>query len=227
MAERSSWLGSLLQHRGIARGDLAGGLTAALVLPAIEGSYGLVAFAPLGAEHASYGFLLGACTAAVACIVSVLAGGRGPMLSGSSAALALLLASMIGWLAADPRFLGADGRPVLPMLLAFTSLGLVLAGVMQAVVARLKLGGLVRYVPYPVHAGYMNGTAVLMLGAMLAAGCAKKDDASATRAEQAAARSEDAARRAEAAAGRVEAAAQRAEAAAEKAERMFSKGLRK
>ena len=69
--------------------------------------------------------------------------------------------------------------------------------------------------------------AVLMLGAMLAMGCAKNDDASATRAEQAAARSEDAARRAEAAAGRVEAAAQRAEAAAEKAERMFSKGLRK
>ena len=71
--------------------------------------------------------------------------------------------------------------------------------------------------------------AVLMLGAVLAAGCAasKKDEAAATRAEQAAARSEDAARRAEAAAGRVEAAAQRAEAAAEKAERMFSKGLRK
>lgn len=68
--------------------------------------------------------------------------------------------------------------------------------------------------------------AVLMLGAMLAAGCAKHDD-SAAKAEQAAARSEDAARRAEAAAGRVEAAAQRAEAAAEKAERMFSKGLRK
>lgn len=68
--------------------------------------------------------------------------------------------------------------------------------------------------------------AVLMLGAMLAAGCAK-DDGSAAKAEQAAARAEDAARRAEAAAGRVEAAAQRAEAAAEKAERMFSKGLRK
>jgi SulP family sulfate permease len=167
VAERSNWLGSLLQRRGIARGDLAGGLTAALVLPAIEGSYGLVAFAPLGADHASFGFLLGACAAAIASIVSLLAGGRGPMLSGSSAALAFLLASMIGWLAADPRFLGADGRPFLPLLLAFTALGLVLAGVMQAVVARLKLGGLVRYVPYPVHAGYMNGTAVLMLGAML------------------------------------------------------------
>jgi SulP family sulfate permease len=42
----------------------------------------------------------------------------------------------------------------------------VLAGILQAVLARLKLGGLVRFVPYPVHAGYMNGSAVLMVGAM-------------------------------------------------------------
>ncbi|HKO67951.1 MAG TPA: SulP family inorganic anion transporter, partial [Burkholderiaceae bacterium] len=45
--------------------------------------------------------------------------------------------------------------------------GIVLAGVMQVLLALLKLGGLVRYVPYPVHAGYMNGTAVLMVLAML------------------------------------------------------------
>jgi MFS superfamily sulfate permease-like transporter len=38
---------------------------------------------------------------------------------------------------------------------------------MQVVLAKLKLGGLVRYVPYPVHAGYMNGVAVVMIGAML------------------------------------------------------------
>jgi hypothetical protein len=44
------------------------------------------------------------------------------MLSGSSAALALLMASMIGWLIADPRF-HRDGRPFLPLLLAFTALG--------------------------------------------------------------------------------------------------------
>jgi SulP family sulfate permease len=43
----------------------------------------------------------------------------------------------------------------------------VLAGVMQVLLAASKLGGLVRYVPYPVHAGYMNGVAVLMVMAML------------------------------------------------------------
>ena len=163
----SSWWSSLFHRRGVARGDIAGGVTAALVLPAIEGGYGLLAFAGLGPEQAAIGFLLGACTAGVACIATMVAGGRGPMLSGSSAALALLLASLIGWLSADPRFHGADGRPFLPLLLAFTALGVVLAGVMQVLLAKLKLGGLVRYVPYPVHAGYMNGVAVVMVGGML------------------------------------------------------------
>ncbi|HTN48297.1 MAG TPA: SulP family inorganic anion transporter [Burkholderiaceae bacterium] len=164
---RSSWWSSLFRRHGEARGDIAGGVTAALVLPAIEGSYGLLAFAGLGPEQAAVGFFLGACCAAVACIVSALAGGRGPMLSGSSAALALLLASLLGWLTSHGTFLGADGRPFMPLLLAVTAFGLVLAGVMQVVLAKLKLGGLVRYIPYPVHAGYMNGVAVVMIGAML------------------------------------------------------------
>jgi hypothetical protein len=63
----AQWARTLGQPGGTARGDLAGGLTAALVLPAIEGSYGLLAFAPLGAEHAPLGFLLGAFAAARCC----------------------------------------------------------------------------------------------------------------------------------------------------------------
>ena len=164
---RPNWWATLFKRHGVARGDIAGGVTAALVLPAIEGSYGLLAFAGLGPDQAALGFLLGACCAAVACIVSAVAGGRGPMLSGSSAALALLLASLFGWLKSHPQFLGADGRPFMPLLLAFAAFGLVIAGAMQVVLAKLKLGGLVRYVPYPVHAGYMNGVAVVMIGAML------------------------------------------------------------
>ncbi len=167
VAASGGWWSSLRRRHGVARGDIAGGITAALVLPAIEGSYGLVAFAPLGPDWLQYGFLIGALTAALGTLVSLLAGGRGPLLSGCSAALALLFASLIGWLMADPRFHGADGRAAVPLLLSFVALGLVLAGVLQLLVARLKLGGLVRYIPYPVHAGYMNGVAVLMVGAML------------------------------------------------------------
>ncbi len=162
-----NWWRSLGQRGGAARGDLAGGLTAALVLATIEGSYGLLAFASLGPEHAQTGFLLGACTAAVASAFAMFFGGRGPLLSGSTAALALLLSSLLAALASDPRFLGAGGQPLIPLILAFTGLGLMLAGVLQVLLAALRLGNLVRYVPYPVHAGYMTGVAVLMVAAML------------------------------------------------------------
>ena len=163
----SSWWSSLFISRGTARGDLAGGLTAAVVLLAIEGSYGLIAFARLGPEQAQLGFVIAICSAALASATMFAVGGRGPLLSGSSAALALLVPSLIGALVIDPRFIGTDGRPLIPLLLAFVAFGVMLAGVMQVLLAVLRLGGLVRYVPYPVHAGYMNGTAVLMVLAML------------------------------------------------------------
>jgi SulP family sulfate permease len=164
---RQGWWRTLLQRDGVARGDLAGGITAAMVLPAVEGGYGLIAFAPLGGDMVSIGFLLGAWTAAIASIVSMLAGGRGPLLSGSSAALALLVSSLIAALIADPRFLGADGRPFLATILAFVAVGVVLAGAIQVALAAMKLGKLVQFVPFPVHAGYINGSAVLMAAAMV------------------------------------------------------------
>ena len=167
VAARSSWWESLFQSRGIARGDIAGGLTAAVVLLAIEGGYGLIAFARLGPEQAQLGFVLGVCTAALASAATAAAGGKGPLLSGSSAALALLVPALIGALVVDTRFLAADGQPRVPLLLAFIAFGVILAGLMQVLLAASKLGGLVRYVPYPVHAGYMNGVAVLMVMAML------------------------------------------------------------
>ena len=54
---RAGWWMSLLQPGGAARGDIAGGLTAAVVLLAVEGSYGLVAFSRLGPEQAQTGFV--------------------------------------------------------------------------------------------------------------------------------------------------------------------------
>ena len=165
VAARSSWWRSLFEGHGVARGDIAGGLTAAVVLLSIEGSYGLVAFARLGPEQLQVGFVLGVCTAALSSAVTAFAGGKGPLLSGPSAALALLVPALMGALVVDPRFLAADGQPFVPLLLAFLAFGVVLAGVLQILLAASKFGGLIRYVPYPVHAGYMNGSAVLMVGA--------------------------------------------------------------
>ena len=125
---RSSWWRSLFHSHGVARGDVAGGLTAAVVLLAIEGSYGLIAYARLGPEQAQLGFVLGVCTAALASATMLAVGGRGPLLSGSTAALSLLVPALIGALVIDPRFIAPDGRPAIPLLLAFVAFGTVLAG---------------------------------------------------------------------------------------------------
>jgi sulfate permease, SulP family len=163
---QGGWWGSLWQPGGTARGDVAGGITAAVVLLAIEGAYGLVAFSKFGPDEIHIGFMVGVFAAAVSSIVTVLAGARGPMLSGSSSALTLLFATMTATLALDPRSIGPNGYPFPPLVLAFVALAVVLAGVLQLLLGIFNMARLIRYVPYPVHAGYMNGTAVLMIGAM-------------------------------------------------------------
>ena len=167
VSAQGGWWGSLRQRGGAARGDIAGGLTAAVVLLAIEGAYGLVAFSKFGPEQAQIGFMVGVFAAAVSSIVTVLAGARGPMLSGSSSALSLLFATLVATLAMDPRSLGPNGYPFPPLVLAFVALAVVLAGFLQLLLGVFRMARLIRYVPYPVHAGYMNGTAILMIGAMM------------------------------------------------------------
>ena len=156
------------QPGGAARGDIAGGITAAVVLLAVEGAYGLVAFSKLGPEQAQIGFMLGVFAAAVSSIVTVLAGARGPMLSGSSSALrsALRHPDRRRWRSIRGRSARTAFR-FPPLVLAFVALTVVLAGFLQLLLGVFRMAGLIRYVPYPVHAGYMNGTAILMIGAMM------------------------------------------------------------
>ena len=149
------------------RGDLLGGVTTAAVMVAVEGSYGLVALAPLGPVVAPLAFLWGIYSTALANLVPALFGARGPMLSGPTAAMALLVPPLLLTMLADARFASPDGRPDVALLLAFVAAGIVLAGALQLALGAFRVGGIVRYVPYPVLAGVMNGVAVLMVLAML------------------------------------------------------------
>lgn len=161
------WWRSWLERGGVARRDALGGLTAAVVMLAVEGSYGVAALAPLGPEAVRIAFLWGVLAAVAANLGGALAGGRGPLLSGSGAAVALLVPPLALALLADPRFVLADQRPNVPLVLAVIALGVVLAGLLQIAIGASRLGRIAKFVPYPVHAGFMNGVAVLMVVAML------------------------------------------------------------
>jgi SulP family sulfate permease len=151
----------------VTRGELLGGLTAAMVLLAVEGSYGVVALAPLGAAYAPWAYMVGVYSAALGNLVALLAGVRGVLLVGPSAVLVVLVPPLLATLLADPRLRLADGQPHVTLLVALVGVGVVGAGVAHVVIASLRWGGIARFVPYPVHAGFMNGVAVLMVLAML------------------------------------------------------------
>lgn len=149
------------------RGDVVGGLVTAFVMLAVAGSYGIVALAPLGPGHAQWGFLMGVYSAAVASAVPLLFGARGPLIGGPSAALTLLIPPLLVSLAADARIQRPGGGADAELLLAIVAAGVLLSGVLQMLLGAMRLGKIVRYVPYPVHAGFMNGVAILMVLAML------------------------------------------------------------
>ena len=149
------------------RGDWIAGAVTALVMVAVEGSYGLIALAPLGPSMAATGFLWAVYAAVVTNLAGFACGARGPMLSGSSSALSLLIASLLAGVMTHPSFLAGGGAPDTARLLAFLGIGIALAGAIQVAIAAAGLGAAIRYVPYPVHAGFMNAVAVLIALAML------------------------------------------------------------
>ncbi len=147
--------------------ELLAGATAAAVLLPIHGSYGLLALGPLGPDHAATGFLMGVFAAVLCNLLAVLAGDRGSLGAGPSAALSLLVPPLLVQLLAAPLLRSAGAAPDITAVLALLGLAVAAAGALQWLLGQLRWGALVRYVPYPVHGGFMLGVSVLVLMATL------------------------------------------------------------
>lgn len=147
------------------KGDLAGGITAALTALPVELVYGLFAVAPMGAAFAGHGLR----AALLCCILGGMIGfflrTTGGMLTGSRPAAALILGTLAASLlnhidiraAADPAGL------TFTLILLCT----VLAGIFQLLFGLAGVGRALKYVPYPVISGLMCGVGLLMLLAAL------------------------------------------------------------
>jgi sulfate permease, SulP family len=137
------------------------------VLLSIHGGLGVVALAPLGPAFVSVGFMMGVFAAVVANPLSALFGDRGPALAGGASALALLVTPLLVTLMKTPAMQLADGQPDMPLIGVALGAAVALAGGLQWLLGRFRLSDVVRYVPYPVQAGFMLGVAVLMVIAVL------------------------------------------------------------
>ncbi len=118
------------------RGDLAGGITAAVVALPLA-----LAFAVASGVEPKAGLY----TAIVAGIVAAMFGGSPVQITGPTGAMAVILVGIVTKYGLEKVWIAG-----------------VMAGIIQVALGIAKLGRLVKFIPYPVTAGFTNGIAVII-----------------------------------------------------------------
>ena len=145
-----------MHPRGLT-GDLWGGLASTLVALPAALAFGVAIYAPLGPAHAGEGALAGLLGAAALGLVAPLAGGTERLISAPCAPAAAILGALALELGAGGAAGAAPERVVL--LLTLTAL---LSGALQILYGLAGGGTLIKYIPYPVVAGYLSGVGVVI-----------------------------------------------------------------
>ncbi|WP_320666464.1 SulP family inorganic anion transporter [Prochlorococcus sp. MIT 1307] len=134
------------------RGDVLGGLTAAVVALPLALAFGEAALGDGGAIYGLYG-------AVVVGFLAALFGGTPAQVSGPTGPMSVTVAGVIASLTAigvNPE-LGAG--EILPMVMA----AVVIGGLFQILFGLLKLGKYITLVPYSVVSGFMSGIGVIII----------------------------------------------------------------
>lgn len=146
-------------------GDLFGSISATLVALPSAIAFGILVFAPLGAQFSAQGALAGMVGAVVIGIVASCFGGTPRLVSSPCAPGAAILASFVSTTMVQSSSLGlnanADAQATIPLLLALIAAG---AGFLQILFGLLGGGKLIKYIPYPVVAGYLAGVGLIIFG---------------------------------------------------------------
>lgn len=143
-------------------GDLTAGLVTAIVAIPHCLPLGIIAFAPLGPDYAGLGAAAGIVSSIVGGIFSALFGSSRVLVGGPRVSSALLMAATLGVLVNDPTLQTVHGLNV-PRILSLLFLYVIIAGVIQVGFGVFRFGRIIKFIPYPVIAGFMNGVALLML----------------------------------------------------------------
>ncbi|MBT3942010.1 MAG: SulP family inorganic anion transporter [Chloroflexi bacterium] len=129
------------RNLGQIRTEILAGLTVSLALVPEAVAFAFVA----GVEP-----LVGLYAAFIVGFITSLGGGRPGMISGATGALAVVMVALVKDHGVEMLFLTV-----------------ILMGIIQVAVGALKLGGLIRMVPYPVMLGFVNGLAIVIFLAQL------------------------------------------------------------
>lgn len=124
---------------GNLRGDLFGGVTAGIIALPLALAFGVAS--GLGAQAGLYG-------AIVLGFISALLGGTRTQISGPTGPMTVITAACL-------TAFGGDVGKVMAVIL--------LAGLFQIVFGIIRAGTLVRFIPYPVVSGFMNGIGIIII----------------------------------------------------------------
>lgn len=129
------------------RGDLFGGITAGIVALPLALAFGEQS--GLGASAGLYG-------AAFVAFFAALFGGTATQISGPTAPMTVLSATVVAGIVAAK---GGDLDQAIPLILMV----FMLAGIFQIVLGLLKAGAVIRFIPRTVVSGFMTGIGVIIL----------------------------------------------------------------
>ncbi len=142
-------------------GEIWGGLAAMLVALPSAIAFGLIIYSTLGPGYAAQGAVAGILGTIVIGIVAPIFGGTPRLISAPCAPAAAVMAA----LAVDLLRSGSSetARAVQPeQVLLLLALAAFLAGGVQLLFGAIGGGKLIKYIPYPVVAGYLSGVGVLI-----------------------------------------------------------------
>ncbi len=137
-------------------GDILGGLTAMLVALPSAIAFGIITYSPLGSQYAGKAAVAGMIGAIALGLIAPLFGGTSRLITAPCAPAAAVLSVFVAQLVKD----GSVPIEAIPFYVALVAL---LAGVIQFLAGRFGGGKFIKYIPYPVVAGYLSGVGFLIL----------------------------------------------------------------
>jgi SulP family sulfate permease len=150
---------SFWAKRTYAPGDFWGGLAAMLVALPAAIAFGVTVYAAIGPAYAAYGALAGIVGATVIGLVASSLGGTDRLISAPCAPAAAVLSAF-----AIEMVQHGDAPGLIILMLILVG---VLAGLMQMLLGLVGVGGLIKYIPYPVVSGYLTAVGLIIIGSQI------------------------------------------------------------
>jgi SulP family sulfate permease len=146
------------EHRS---GEIWGGLAAMLVALPSAIAFGLLIYSPLGPDYAAQGAMAGILGTIAIGLVAPIFGGTPRLISAPCAPAAAVMAALVLELLNHTSPKAGDSLQPDHILLLLTLVA-VLSGGLQFLFGTIGGGRLIKYIPYPVVAGYLSGVGVLI-----------------------------------------------------------------